>query len=587
MSKIGPGNQATHPTEEVVREVVGQIVRATPSVALVIGALAAYLDGPPAVVALIAFLGVLHLVPVVQRRLPEAPLAVVAAWYSLLAVTISLLALSPQTFPIVGVAAPMVILGSRVVERDRTRRLLLAVVVIIIGLGWGVGGASVDRLWAVLLLPLLAIGSENLGAVHRSMQKTSEACVQELAADRSMILRLYQIASSTRGSTSLDEALPDLLGSIADAVGARTCAFATYDLESQSVRLNGPLWADGVVARVDRGASVGVVDGSFCDRVLRSSRAVRFDRRTAGPMGRILDDVGVESGLVTPIRLEGLASGLIVVGDPVSGWFEPEMLGVLTDIAAPAALVLAQVARYEAAALLAERLREVAEMKTDLVAMVTHELRTPLTSVIGSLDIMKRLDPVENADLVEELMTTANRQAYRLKRLIDDLLTVSRFDRGLVRPKPEPVGLSEAVAQALWVVGDVPATIEVADGLSAVADRDHFQQILVNLVENAAKFADGSSIEIGAGRLDNGDVVVAVVDHGPGIAHADRERVFDRFVQLTDGPRSNGSGLGLAIVKMLTVQMGGTVEVFDTPGGGATFAVRLPGVGSRRARSAA
>jgi signal transduction histidine kinase len=216
-------------------------------------------------------------------------------------------------------------------------------------------------------------------------------------------------------------------------------------------------------------------------------------------------------------------------------------------------------------------------MKTDFVSTVSHELRTPLTSIIGSLDTVNRPELAPTQAAAQQLLSTARRQAGRLQRLIDDLLVVSRIDRGAIPVHLEPVLVRQAFDEVNRVVSIEPSfTIEPED-LAVSADRDHLTRILINLVENAAKYAAGSAVELYAWQRPN-KAVIAVVDHGPGIPEEEKERVFERFTQIdqSDTRSKGGTGLGLSIVKSLTEVMHGAVRVEATEGGGATFVVELP-----------
>ncbi|MGB7860985.1 MAG: ATP-binding protein, partial [Acidimicrobiia bacterium] len=127
------------------------------------------------------------------------------------------------------------------------------------------------------------------------------------------------------------------------------------------------------------------------------------------------------------------------------------------------------------------------------------------------------------------------------------------------------------------VVSIEPTIAVEPANLMVEADRDHLSRILINLVENAAKYAPDSAVELFAWQRANA-AVLAVVDHGPGIPEDQRERIFDRFTQLdqSDTRSRGGTGLGLSIVKSLTEVMSGSVRIETTEGGGATFVVELP-----------
>jgi signal transduction histidine kinase len=216
-------------------------------------------------------------------------------------------------------------------------------------------------------------------------------------------------------------------------------------------------------------------------------------------------------------------------------------------------------------------------MKSDFVSTVSHELRSPLTSIIGSLDTVNRPELAPPEPTSQQLLISARRQAGRLQRLIEDLLVVSRIDRGAIPVHPEVVEIKEMFDEVNRVVSVEPKATVEPENLAVYADRDHFLRILINLVENAAKYAPDSAVELYAWEKNN-RAMVAVVDHGPGIPAADRENIFDRFTQLdqSDTRSRGGTGLGLSIVKSLTEVMKGSVRVDATEGGGATFVIELP-----------
>ncbi|MGA7226849.1 MAG: ATP-binding protein, partial [Acidimicrobiia bacterium] len=291
----------------------------------------------------------------------------------------------------------------------------------------------------------------------------------------------------------------------------------------------------------------------------------------------LLKELGLRQALVAPLKVESLRVGAIIVGDPYVGEFNEDQLEQLGSLAAPAGLVLSQIGRYEAQTEMTKKLEEVAQMKTDFVSTVSHELRSPLTSIIGSLDTVNRPELAPTAPTAQQLLSTARRQAGRLQRLIDDLLVVSRIDRGAIPVHLESVPIKVAFDEVNRVVSIEP-TFTIEPGNMAVeADRDHLIRILINLVENAAKYAVDSPVELYAWERGQ-KAFIAVVDHGPGIPEDEKDRVFERFTQIdqSDTRSKGGTGLGLSIVKSLAEVMHGSVRVEQTEGGGATFLVELP-----------
>jgi signal transduction histidine kinase len=161
--------------------------------------------------------------------------------------------------------------------------------------------------------------------------------------------------------------------------------------------------------------------------------------------------------------------------------------------------------------------------------------------------------------------------------LIDDLLVVSRIDRGAIPVHLEPINVMKVLQEVNRVASVEPSLTVDPEDLTVEADQDHLTRILINLVENAAKYASESAVEMFA-WVQSGRVMIAVVDHGPGIPQDQQERVFERFTQIdqSDTRARGGTGLGLSIVRSLSEVMHGTVRVEETEGGGATFVVELP-----------
>jgi two-component system OmpR family sensor kinase len=217
------------------------------------------------------------------------------------------------------------------------------------------------------------------------------------------------------------------------------------------------------------------------------------------------------------------------------------------------------------------------------VGDASHELRTPLTSIRGFAELYRQGALPKKAD-VERAMSRVEGEAARMGLLVEDLLLLARLDQQ--RPlESAPVDLLElagdAVADARAVDPDRSIELEVvAAGPAPIVtgDAPRLRQVFGNLVTNAITHTpDGTPVVV---RVLTGpsEACVEVADSGPGIPAADRPKVFERFFR-TDTSRtrtSGGSGLGLSIVAALVAAHAGRVEVDETPGGGATFRVRLP-----------
>ncbi len=227
------------------------------------------------------------------------------------------------------------------------------------------------------------------------------------------------------------------------------------------------------------------------------------------------------------------------------------------------------------------RLRRLEGVRRDFVANVSHELKTPLTSVIGYAEPLADPDlPREQAvEFAERILENGR----RMRRLVDDLLDLSRIEAGAWEPEDEEVEVGPVV-RAAWRALD-PGRREAADlsvegGEAAVrADPGALRQIFSNLLDNAARYAPGgTTVRVRCRAADGGSVRVEVSDEGPGIPEAHRERLFERFYRV-DAGRSRaegGTGLGLSIVKHLVAAHGGEVGVESEVGEGTTVWLILP-----------
>src|SRR6185436_7554841 len=214
------------------------------------------------------------------------------------------------------------------------------------------------------------------------------------------------------------------------------------------------------------------------------------------------------------------------------------------------------------------------ELRSSLLSAVSHDLRTPLAVITGAATSLvqhgDRLSAAARADLLLSIVEDAR----RLERVLSNLLQLTRVETGL-EPATEWVPAEEVIGSALTRTEEIRRGLaletDVPPDLLLRIDPVLFEQVLINLIENATKHG-APPFEIRA-RRRGGAVELEVADRGPGLPGGEPARLFDKFVRASAAP---GAGLGLAVVRAIVQAHGGTVTAEDRPDGGAVFRVALP-----------
>jgi signal transduction histidine kinase len=223
-------------------------------------------------------------------------------------------------------------------------------------------------------------------------------------------------------------------------------------------------------------------------------------------------------------------------------------------------------------------------VKSDFLAVMSHELRTPLNAIIGYHDLLETGvgGPVNEAQ--RQYLERMRSGADQLTQLIDQVLSLSRIEAGMLTVDKTSVDVKELVRSAVELMAPLANAKDLAIALSlperAVVletDEGKLRQILLNLMSNAVKFTEAGRVEVvlaAAGRTCR----IAVRDSGVGIAADDLARIFEPFVQVNDAlTRTNGgTGLGLSVSQRLAQLLGGELRVYSVPGEGSVFTLQLP-----------
>ena len=235
--------------------------------------------------------------------------------------------------------------------------------------------------------------------------------------------------------------------------------------------------------------------------------------------------------------------------------------------------------RLEREAVEAETLRRSDAVKTAILRAVSHDLRSPLMAILTSASALARPD----FSLVEkerrELLETVLEEAHRLDRLVANLLDLSRLQAGAAEPRAELVAVDDLVVEALEGLGSADGRIDVSlpkDPPTVLVDGQQVQRALANLLENALKYSPGAERVQLRVAATSGEVMLRVIDRGPGVSAREAERIFSPFQRGAGAETVRGAGLGLAIAQGFAEANGGRVWVESHKGQGATFVLALP-----------
>lgn len=299
--------------------------------------------------------------------------------------------------------------------------------------------------------------------------------------------------------------------------------------------------------------------------------------------GRGADTLPGAGRLFVPLRTPSGVVGVLGVqrggADFLLAPPERRMLDTIADLAAITVERIRQAKQIDQARMLAET----EQLRSALLTSISHDLRTPLASIMGSISSLRSYDAMYSPGQREELLATAQDETERMHRFVGNLLDMTRLDAGALQPKRESCDLQEIVGSALQRTARLLehhtiATVYSPDLPMLSLDFVLMEQVLVNLLENAGKYApEGSRIEVSVQRHRYA-LSVEVRDEGPGIPETDLQRIFDPFFRIRGGDRQRaGIGLGLAVCRGFIDAMGGRIRARNRrERSGSIFEIELP-----------
>ena len=384
-------------------------------------------------------------------------------------------------------------------------------------------------------------------------------------SERAARVRLEHVQAITDAALAhleIDELLEVLLPRIRTILGADTCAVLLLDEDRQDLVARA---AVGIEEEVEQGVRIPLGRG-FAGRVAAEGRPVILDDVDhADVLNPILREKGIKSLLGIPLVVRGDVMGVLHVGSLTPRTFTDEDTELLQFVAERVAVAIERARLHEEVVLLDQ-------LKLNFVAIASHELRTPAASVYGVLaTLAHRGDDLPSATR-EELIRVGYEHGERLRRLIEQLLDLSRLDSHAISVEPRPIVLHSVLTEIAGaaIPADTPLEIDVAPHVAVVADPLVLDRVLSNVLINAVRYGE-PPIVVAAEQRDR-HIRIAVEDQGPGVPEELQTRLFERFAR---GDSARGSGLGLAIARAYARAHGGDL-VYSPGERGARFELIVP-----------
>ena len=394
---------------------------------------------------------------------------------------------------------------------------------------------------------------------------------------------LHRFSRLLTSAESPDDVIGESMRIVADLIEADKVALLLYDEERDELvghpRIVGMSPDQAPTLRIPM--SEPSLSGSVyrTDAPLISNDA-RHDKWVSDDIRELM---GIETLLAVPLATGGRPLGVLKAVNARKGFFDGGDLRFATILGSRIGSIIESSRARERERALVQRLREADHTKSEFVSMLAHELKGPMTSIIGFANVLEERWRDLEDDRRDRIVDLVTKEVRRLARLVDDLLDLSRMDAGMLRYGMEPVALPNVIRNIVSVHKSLSDKHNLIDSIPAglpkvLGDPDRIRQVFLNLLTNAVRHSpDGTRIEVIAREQPQGWVEVEVIDEGIGIASADQERIFSKFVNLAKPTWiQKGTGLGLYITKGIVEAHGGEITVDSEEGRGATFRFTLP-----------
>ncbi|HUZ31749.1 MAG TPA: GAF domain-containing protein, partial [Xanthobacteraceae bacterium] len=426
---------------------------------------------------------------------------------------------------------------------------------------------------------VIAIENARLLTELRSRTDELGRSVEELRA-------LGETSQAVNSTLDLEMVLNTIVTKAVQLSGTDAGAIYVFDEGQREFRLRATYGMDQRLIDALGNAHIGIDEQNIALLLANREPVQIADLKDVArsPVDEIVVGAGYRARLAAPLFSGDDIVGLLVVRRRTPGAFSPNAVDLMKTFAAQSALAIQNARLFHEIEEKGRELEVASKHKSQFLANMSHELRTPLNAILGYTELM--LDNIygEAPEKMRAVLVRVQTNGKHLLGLINDVLDLSKIEAGQLTLSLSDYSVAELV-QGVYVAVEPLAsqkslalTTKVEKGLPmGHGDERRLAQVLLNLVGNAIKFTDKGEVAIEASQ-SNGAFNVAVRDSGPGIAAADRAKIFEEFQQVDDTStrQKGGTGLGLSISRRIVELHGGRISVDSELGKGSTFTITLP-----------
>lgn len=413
---------------------------------------------------------------------------------------------------------------------------------------------------------IAALGT-SIGRHESAVAQSDAPSGAALAADL-----VIDIASAASGEGDFESILFATLDRLRGLVAFTGGSIAVVESDELVIRAAvGPFAEEALGSRVRQGGgSLSWTVVESCQPQMSTDLEATGHRVRTPGAGR-----AIRSWLAVPLIRRGEGIGILEVDSTEPNAFDESDIELMTTVARVLAGPIELALQREAE-------RRAGSIRDAFVDIISHELRTPITTIYGSSKILRRRGGLLTDESRDQLVGDIEAEADRLHRIVEDLLVLSRAERGRIELGDEPVLVGHVLRRAVTAAaGRNPAhrfELELPPSLPSVrGEETYLEQVVGNLLSNASKYSASGSIVRTTAETDGEVVRVSVIDQGIGISAEEAGRLFDLFYRSPDVARTaEGAGIGLFVCRSLVEAMGGRIWARPGPGGGSEFAFELP-----------